>query len=90
MIPNAFTPDNGDDFNDNFRIIINGNIVIEKFLIFNRWGQMVYEAPEDDLAGWDGTWNNEPAASDTYVYTATLRYPDGRSEVAKGDVILIK
>lgn len=90
MIPNAFTPDNGDDFNDNFRIIINGNIVIEEFLIFNRWGQMVYEAPEDDLAGWDGMWNNEPAASDTYVYTATLRYPDGRSEVAKGDVILIK
>jgi len=90
MIPNAFTPDNGDDFNDNFRIIINGNIVIEKFMIFNRWGQMVYEAPEDDLAGWDGMWNNEPAASDTYVYTATLRYPDGRSEVAKGDVMLIK
>ena len=90
MIPNAFTPDNGDDYNDNFRIIINGNIVIEKFMIFNRWGQMVYEAPEDDLAGWDGMWNNEPAASDTYVYTATLRYPDGRSEVAKGDVILIK
>jgi gliding motility-associated-like protein len=90
MIPNAFTPDNGDDINDNFRIIINGNIVIEKFMIFNRWGQMVYEAPEDDLAGWDGTWKNEPAASDTYVYTATLRYPDGRSEIAKGDVILLK
>jgi hypothetical protein len=51
---------------------------------------MVYEAPEDDLAGWDGTWKNEPAASDTYVYTATLRYPDGRSEIAKGDVILLK
>ena len=90
MIPNAFTPDNNDDFNDNFKIIITGNIVIEKFLIFNRWGQMVYDAPEDDLTGWDGTWKNQPAASDTYVYTATLRYPDGRSEIAKGDVILLR
>jgi gliding motility-associated-like protein len=90
MIPNAFTPDNGDDFNDNFRIIITGNIVIEKFLIFNRWGQIVYDAPEGDLAGWDGTWKNEPAIPDTYVYTATLRYPDGRSEIRKGDVTLLR
>lgn len=90
MIPNAFTPDNGDELNDNFRIIITGNIVIEKFLIFNRWGQLVYEAPTDDLAGWDGMWKNEPAIPDTYVYTATLRYPDGRSEVRKGDVTLLR
>ncbi len=90
LIPNAFTPDNGDEINDNFRIIITGNIVLEKFLIFNRWGQMVYEAPEDTLTGWDGTWKSEPAASDTYVYTATLRYPDGRSELVKGDVILLR
>lgn len=90
MIPNAFTPDNGDEINDNFRIIINGNIVIEKFLIFNRWGQKVYEADDDPLSGWDGMFKNQPAASDTYVYTATLRYPDGRQEIAKGDVMLLK
>jgi gliding motility-associated-like protein len=90
MIPNAFTPDNGDEINDNFRIIINGNIVIEKFLIFNRWGQKVYEAEDDPLSGWDGMFKNQPAASDTYVYTATLRYPDGRQEIAKGDVMLLK
>jgi gliding motility-associated-like protein len=89
MIPNAFTPNN-DEFNNNFRIIINGNIVIEEFLVFNRWGQKVYDASESSNDGWDGSFKNEPAASDTYVYTATLRYPDGRKEVAKGDVILLK
>jgi gliding motility-associated-like protein len=88
--PNAFTPDNGDEFNDNFRIIVNGNIVIEKFLIFNRWGQKVYEADDDPLDGWDGRFKDEPAPSDTYVYTANLKFPDGRVEVAKGDVILIR
>ena len=90
MIPNAFTPDHGDEYNDHFRIIINGNIVIEEFLIFNRWGQKVYDASESNNDGWDGSFKNEPAASDTYVYTATLRYPDGRKEIAKGDVMLLK
>ncbi len=89
QIPNAFTP-NGDDLNDNFDIIINGNIVIEKFLVFNRWGQKVFEAGDGSGDGWNGTFKGEPAASDTYVYTATLIYPDGRKEVAKGDVILLK
>lgn len=91
MIPNAFTPDNGDDINDKFRVIINGNIVLESFVIFNRWGQKVYEARDGDTEGWDGRHTNgEPASSDTYVYRGTLRYPDGRTEQIKGDVILIK
>ena len=90
MIPNAFTPDNGDELNDNFRIIIVGNVEIQDFMIFNRWGQLVYEAPEDDLSGWDGRWKNEPAASDTYVYKARLVFPDGHEEIAKGDVMLLR
>ncbi len=89
MIPNAFTP-NSDMLNDKFRIIINGNIEIDEFLIFNRWGQLVYEAPENDLEGWDGKFKNEPAASDTYVYKARIKYPDGRIEIAKGDVALLR
>jgi len=88
-IPNAFTPGN-DGFNDKFRIITNGNITIAQFRIFNRWGQMVYDAPKDDMEGWDGNFKGEQAASDTYVYTAELHYPDGRSEIAKGDVILFR
>lgn len=89
MIPNAFTPNN-DDLNDVFRIIINGNIEVSEFMVFNRWGQMVYEAPEDDLTGWDGRFKNEPAASDTYVYKARILFPDGKEEVAKGDIMLLR
>ena len=88
-IPNAFTP-NGDDKNDRFRVLVNGNIVVEEFLIFNRWGQLVYDAPTDDLSGWDGRLGDAPAASDTYVYSAKIRYPDGKTEIAKGDVMLIR
>ena len=88
-IPNAFTP-NGDEKNDRFRVLVNGNIVVEEFLIFNRWGQLVYDAPTDDLTGWDGRLGDGPAASDTYVYSAKIRYPDGKTEIAKGDVMLIR
>jgi gliding motility-associated-like protein len=88
-IPNAFSPNN-DGNNDNFRILVKGNISIEQFLIFNRWGQLVYEGPVDDMEGWDGVFGNEPAESDTYVYTARIRYPNGREEVMKGDVTLVR
>ncbi len=89
-IPNAFTPDNGDDVNDHFRVTIMGNIVLERLVVFNRWGQKVYESGLGDVDGWDGRFKNEPAASDTYVYTASLRYPDGRIVQEKGDVILLR
>jgi gliding motility-associated-like protein len=89
QIPNAFTP-NADDKNDNFRFIITGNISIREFLIFNRWGQLVYEGAVDDLEGWDGTFKGEPASSDTYVYSAILEYPNGAVDIIKGDVMLIR
>jgi gliding motility-associated-like protein len=88
QIPNAFTP-NGDGLNDRFRILVNGDIRIQTFLIFNRWGQLVYEGPADDIEGWDGIFKGQKASSDTYVYTATLEFPD-RVETVKGDVMLIR
>ena len=71
-------------------IIINGNINVDEFLIFNRWGQLVYEAPDGDLEGWDGQFKGQPAASDTYVYSAKLRFPNGDTRIAKGDVMLLR
>lgn len=88
-IPNAFTPNN-DDINDKFRVILIGNIEVKEFKIFNRWGQLVYDAPVGDVEGWDGKIKNEPAPSDTYVYMATLILPNGRTELVKGDVLLLR
>lgn len=86
-IPNAFTPNN-DDYNDNFRINIVGNIQLTEFLIFNRWGQVVYD--NTDPEGWDGTFNGEPAPPEVYVYLAKFRFPSGKTESRKGDVTLIR
>jgi gliding motility-associated-like protein len=89
QIPNAFTP-NSDMINDEFEIIIIGNIVVEEFSIYNRWGQKVFDVTDGNSSGWDGRFKDEPAASDTYVYTATLLFPDGRRQLAKGDVMLLR
>jgi gliding motility-associated-like protein len=88
MIPNAFTPNN-DGKNDRFRVIINGDITVQTFMVFNRWGQLVYEGPENDLEGWDGNFKGEPASSDTYVYMAKIQLPD-RVEIVEGDVMLLR
>ena len=86
-IPNAFTP-NGDDANDFFKVDIVGNIRLTEFVIFNRWGQVVYN--NTDPQGWDGMHNGEPAPPEVYVYSAKFEFPSGKTERMKGDVTLIR
>lgn len=63
-IPNSFTP-NGDGLNDRFTAI-GQNITQFHLVIFNRWGQLIFETY--DLAGWEGTLNGVVCQEDTYVY----------------------
>ncbi len=44
-IPNAFTP-NGDQVNDELTVLINSEIQVREFKIFNRWGEVVYTTPD--------------------------------------------
>ena len=55
-IPNGFTP-NGDGFNDVF--VIDGNDACSPLdlMVFNRWGQVVFEQKEYDNS-WDGRSSN--------------------------------
>lgn len=64
-VPNAFSPD-GDNTNDVFQVMGRnlGHITIE---IYNRWGQMVFEAPHL-TEPWDGTFRGKPCPIGTYVY----------------------
>jgi len=64
-IPNTFTP-NGDELNDTFSAIGEG-LSSYSMLIFNKWGQLLYET--DDLdSPWDGTYEGKVVKSDSYVY----------------------
>lgn len=66
FLPNAFTP-NGDGQNDEFRV--RSVVPLERMLlvIYNRWGEKVFET-RDQTFYWDGTHNGKPAAADAYGY----------------------
>ncbi len=61
-IPNVITP-NGDGLNDVFQL----NFPYERVVVYNRWGQQVFES--DTNAFWDGkTLNGKEAPTGTYYY----------------------
>lgn len=66
--PNSFTPD-GDEFNQAWFIHIIG-IDPQDFelLVYNRWGQIVWESL-DPKGVWDGTYNGEIIPPGTYTWT---------------------
>jgi gliding motility-associated-like protein len=67
-VPNSFTP-NGDGMNDHFLPIVSGlNVTNYEFLIFDRWGAVIFES-SDHQEAWDGTYLGRPVPLDVYVWT---------------------
>jgi gliding motility-associated-like protein len=58
-------------------------------LIFNRWGQLVFQSTNPDV-GWDGYYKGRLCAQDVYIYQITAEYENGRTVVRTGDVNLIR
>ena len=67
-IPTAFTP-NGDERNNTFKPVITSGVDIfnYSFVIYNRWGQIIWES-FNPSSGWDGTYNNIPCQDGTYTW----------------------
>lgn len=86
-IPNSFTPD-GDGNNDVFQPIYMGVSEAELY-IFNRWGQLVFVSDRVDAA-WDGTYKNEAAKEDVYVYRIILRDLYMKKHIYNGHVNLLR
>jgi gliding motility-associated-like protein len=85
--PTAYSP-NGDGLNDYFTPDTDGNITIDYFQIYNRWGEKVYE--HSSLSkGWDGTFLGKPAANGLYTYTLRFSYL-GRSFTKSGEVMMVR
>ncbi len=94
-IPNVFSP-NGDGNNDVFTILAKPNVVAQVYAlqIFDRWGAHIYSAenfsPNDAKFGWDGEHKGEALGAGVYVYFAEIEFVDGRREILKGDVLLLR
>lgn len=61
-IPNVFTP-NGDQFNQTFEIPDLDKYIENELVVFNRWGQKVYEEKN-----YTGDWDGRNLADGTYFY----------------------
>jgi gliding motility-associated-like protein len=87
-VPNAFSPGSTGP-NNILRILRKGAAVLNYFRIYNRWGNLVFEATNID-AGWDGTYKGKPQAMDVFVYDIQAVTLDGVLFNKKGNVTLIR
>ncbi len=94
FIPTAFSP-NGDGNNDIFMIYADESVIeIKTFHIYNRWGEEVFYnrdfLPNDPSQGWDGKHRGEDMNPAVFAYFTEVTYRDGRTEILKGEVVLIR
>lgn len=93
FVPNTFSPNN-DGRNDRFFPRGTGLFRIKSFLVFNRWGQLVFEqrdmAPNAAAQGWDGTFKGQPASPDVYIYTMEIVCDNNVVIPVKGNVTLLR
>ena len=87
-VPNAFTP-NGDNANDVVRVRGYG-ITRLTWRIYNRWGELVYQANSVKDAGWDGKYKGVLQPMDVYVYVLDAVFTDNKQYRKTGDITLIR
>jgi gliding motility-associated-like protein len=92
-IPNTFTPD-GDNFNQMFTPIFYSGFDPYNFemLIFNRWGETVFESHDAEI-GWDGTYGMQGVKASDGAYTWKITYKNPKTDERKvivGHVTLIR
>lgn len=73
--PNTFTPNN-DNINDRFVVPCAINHPNNELVIFNRWGDEVYNT-RGYVNDWEGTFNGEPLPEGTYFYIINMNDPLG-------------
>lgn len=93
-LPTAFSP-NGDNINDIFNIGSRPNFIetIENFSIFNRWGELVFQAQHispQDFDGWNGQFESQAAMQGVYVYMIEVKTRKGEVEMVTGEVALLR
>lgn len=87
--PSAFTPNN-DGKNDLFKILGANNLSHYHFLVYNRWGQKVFES-KDYTKGWDGNFKGQVQQTGIYVWYCNFQKTSTSGNTAmKGTVLLIR
>ncbi len=91
FIPNSFSP-NDDGINDYFTVYTHNDLKISYLRIFDRWGEMIFEAnnitTNDDIKGWNGKFRGRDAPRGTYTYDLKVSDAYQCVKLVKGDISL--
>lgn len=87
FIPTGFTPNN-DGNNDLFRVR-GHNILFSDMSIYNQWGQRIWYSPKE-MTGWDGTAGGQRVPMGSYAYVIEIHFDDGKKEIHRGNINLIR
>ena len=88
FIPDAFSP-NKDNVNDFFAA--QGQFVeTSRLLIYNRWGELLFESDDAIKKGWNGQVNDQPAPEGSYVYRVEIKDSLGKNFVKIGTFLLAR
>lgn len=88
LVPGSFTP-NGDGLNDILKPLGFGLKKIEYFMIYNRYGELVFETRELDK-GWDGTFKGKLQPVGTYTFMVKAINYKNRAVSKTGTTILLR
>ncbi|PHK97693.1 hypothetical protein CGL56_14800 [Neolewinella marina] len=87
--PTAFSP-NGDNVNDEFRLHLGpGAGTLTDLMIFDRWGELIYQSIDGSEPAWDGTYRGQLLTSGVFAYVGHLRLDNGMTVPIKGSVTLV-
>jgi gliding motility-associated-like protein len=88
FVPSAFTP-NKDGKNDVLKAMLFGDIENYEFVIYNRWGELVFKTT-DISKGWDGSKGGRAQDNGVFIWLCNYQLAGQPKRQEKGTVALIK
>ena len=88
-VPTAFKPEN-----EFYTVLGNEKVANVNYMrIFDRWGELVYEARDfrpNGQVGWDGTFRGQPMNTGTFVVTILATFKNGKTRTYATDILLTR
>lgn len=88
FIPSAFTP-NRDGLNDTFKPIIYADLESYEFMIFTRWGELIFSSKTPGI-GWDGTVKGKAMPAGNFVWKLLYKVVGGEEVMKGGNGVLVR
>ncbi|MCU0347664.1 MAG: gliding motility-associated C-terminal domain-containing protein, partial [Saprospiraceae bacterium] len=97
LVPTGFAPSAGGNLlNDHLHVHGNSEMVkeITLFRVFDRWGELVYQATNFGInaadIGWDGNFKGKEMPAGVYAWYLEVEYVDGEKAKYRGESTLVR